>query len=125
MSTERINAIPTTATSVAGDDFAVIDGATNGTRKILASSLGGGGGGGAAASGLLALTNASQIQWTLTFGVTLGTVPRAIRLSFTKPSTSANNLGGTCTVLTTSNAVLCLDGPAGTTSHTVFWEAIL
>lgn len=36
---KRINAIATTATSAAGDDYLMIDGATNNSRKILASSL--------------------------------------------------------------------------------------
>lgn len=34
--------ISTTATSAAGDDYMVLDGATNGSRKILASNVGGG-----------------------------------------------------------------------------------
>ena len=35
----RINSLPTTATSSASDDFIAIDGAANGTRKILASNI--------------------------------------------------------------------------------------
>ena len=35
----RINALTTTATSSASDDFIAIDGAANGTRKILASNI--------------------------------------------------------------------------------------
>ena len=37
--TERINQIPTTATSFASDDYLPIDGTTNGTRKILGSPI--------------------------------------------------------------------------------------
>ncbi len=43
MADVRIKDIVTTATDAAGDDYAVLDGSTNGTRKILASALGGGG----------------------------------------------------------------------------------
>jgi len=39
MATERINQIPTTATSFATDDYLPIDGTTNGTRKILGSPI--------------------------------------------------------------------------------------
>lgn len=39
----RIKDLTTTATSPASDDYLALDGATNGTRKIPASSLGGGG----------------------------------------------------------------------------------
>lgn len=39
----RIKDLTTTASSPASDDYLAIDGATNGTRKIAASSLGGGG----------------------------------------------------------------------------------
>lgn len=39
----RIKDLTTTATSPASDDYLALDGATNGTRKITASSLGGGG----------------------------------------------------------------------------------
>lgn len=39
----RIKDLTTTASSLASDDYLAIDGATNGTRKIPASSLGGGG----------------------------------------------------------------------------------
>lgn len=39
----RIKDLTTTASSPASDDYLAIDGATNGTRKIPASSLGGGG----------------------------------------------------------------------------------
>jgi len=39
MATERINQIPTTATSFASDDYLPIDGTTNGTRKILGSPI--------------------------------------------------------------------------------------
>lgn len=37
----RIKDLTTTASSAASDDYLAIDGATNGTRKIAASSLGG------------------------------------------------------------------------------------
>jgi hypothetical protein len=37
--TERINQIPTTATSFASDDYLPIDGTTNGTRKILGTPI--------------------------------------------------------------------------------------
>ena len=40
----RIKDINTVATQAANDDYLPIDGATNGTRKILASAIGGGGG---------------------------------------------------------------------------------
>jgi hypothetical protein len=43
MADVRIKDIVTTATAAANDDYAVLDGSTNGTRKILASALGGGG----------------------------------------------------------------------------------
>lgn len=39
----RIKDLTTTASSPASDDYLAIDGATNGTRKIPASSIGGGG----------------------------------------------------------------------------------
>jgi hypothetical protein len=39
MANERINQIPTTATSFASDDYLPIDGTTNGTRKILGSPI--------------------------------------------------------------------------------------
>jgi hypothetical protein len=35
----RINALTTTATSAANDDYLAINGTTNGTRKILGSSF--------------------------------------------------------------------------------------
>ena len=35
----RINSLPTTATSAASDDYVALDGAANGTRKILASNI--------------------------------------------------------------------------------------
>lgn len=38
----RIKDLTTTATEAASDDYVAIDGATNGTRKILASDVGGG-----------------------------------------------------------------------------------
>lgn len=40
MANSRIKDISATATSAANDDYFVIDGATNGTRKIAASSVG-------------------------------------------------------------------------------------
>ena len=43
MSTKRIKDLSSTATSAANDDYMVLDGSTNGTRKILASNIGGGG----------------------------------------------------------------------------------
>lgn len=42
MANQRIKDIANTATSTASDDYLVIDGATNGTRKIQVSSVGGG-----------------------------------------------------------------------------------
>lgn len=39
----RIKDLTTTASSPASDDYLALDGATNGTRKIAASSIGGGG----------------------------------------------------------------------------------
>lgn len=42
MSTTRIKDISTTALAAATDDYIVLDGSTNGTRKILASDIGGG-----------------------------------------------------------------------------------
>lgn len=39
MANVRINALTTTATSAANDDYLAIDGTTNGTRKILGSSF--------------------------------------------------------------------------------------
>ena len=44
MSTTRIKDLTTTPSSAANDDYIALDGATNGTRKILASNIGGGGG---------------------------------------------------------------------------------
>lgn len=41
MANSRIKDIATTAASAASDDYLVIDGATNGTRKISASNVGG------------------------------------------------------------------------------------
>ena len=43
MAEKRISQITETATEVAADDYLALDGATNGTRKILASGIGGGG----------------------------------------------------------------------------------
>lgn len=43
MANSRIKDIATTAAAAASDDYLVIDGATNGTRKIAASDVGGGG----------------------------------------------------------------------------------
>ena len=40
MATKRIKDLTTTASSMANDDYMVIDGETNGTRKYLASDLG-------------------------------------------------------------------------------------
>ena len=37
--TTRVKDIPTTATTAAADDYVLLDGATNGTRKGLASNL--------------------------------------------------------------------------------------
>lgn len=42
MANSRIKDIATTAAAAASDDFLVIDGATNGTRKIAASNVGSG-----------------------------------------------------------------------------------
>lgn len=42
MANTRIKDLTTTATSAASDDYLALDGATNGTRKILASDIGGG-----------------------------------------------------------------------------------
>lgn len=42
MANQRIKDIPDTATSAASDDYLVIDGATNGTRRISADRVGGG-----------------------------------------------------------------------------------
>ena len=42
MANSRIKDIATTAAAAASDDYLVIDGATNGTRKIAASNVGGG-----------------------------------------------------------------------------------
>lgn len=42
MANKRIKDITDTATAAASDDYLVIDGATNGTRKILSSNVGGG-----------------------------------------------------------------------------------
>ena len=39
----RIKDLTTTASEAAADDYIALDGATNGTRKILASDVGGGG----------------------------------------------------------------------------------
>lgn len=44
MANSRIKDIATTAAAAASDDYLVIDGATNGTRKIAVSNVGGGGG---------------------------------------------------------------------------------
>lgn len=41
MANSRIKDIATTAAAAASDDYLVIDGATNGTRKIAASNIGG------------------------------------------------------------------------------------
>ena len=41
MATKRIKDISSTASSFANDDYVVLDGATNGTRKMLASDLAG------------------------------------------------------------------------------------
>ena len=43
MANTRIKDLTTTAVSAASDYYLALDGATNGTRKILASDIGGGG----------------------------------------------------------------------------------
>lgn len=53
-----IHDIISSTTSAAVDDYAIIDGATNGTRKILVSNLGGGSGG---VAGVISLTDAATI----------------------------------------------------------------
>lgn len=42
MANTRIKDLTTTAPDAANDDYLVLDGQTNGTRKILASNIGGG-----------------------------------------------------------------------------------
>jgi hypothetical protein len=80
MADKRINALTTTATSTASDDFIAVDGTTNGTRKLNAYSPTFGGN--ATVTGTLTVNSASTITTT-----------GATQLTLARSSTTPANIG--------------------------------
>jgi hypothetical protein len=123
----RIKDLPL-AGSVAGDDYVVLDGATNNTRRLLASSLGGGGGGAvtsvAGRTGAVVLSTADisglgtiASQAASSVAITGGTISGLSSLGVTGNITT----GGTISGATSTNLVV--SGGSSGASLTLFQGA--
>ena len=114
----RIDRISATATEAATDDYLVIAGATNGTRKISASGVGGGGG---SSAGTVDVYSGSIVSATDGTYYILAALPFAFTLDDFSIRTSAGTV--TASVRVGGAAVAGVDAMSATTTQQTFSPA--
>lgn len=122
MATSTIIGIPTTVTATRSDDYIELQSTSAGSANILASNAFGR----LLATNVYTISSSTATLLTISFGSTLPVTPTKIRLTFYTPSSTAALIQGNVVSgsISTTQFQVQLFGPAGDTSHSIFWEAL-
>lgn len=77
------------------------------------------------ASGVFVISSATLTSFNVAYpGAPLRSIPTRIRLTLLMPSSGASMPGLGAVIVDANSFTLVLTGPAGDTTHQVFWEAL-